>query len=120
MANPLPNDFRKTARLREAPEYQAVFKNGVKLSGVFFRLYYLKNDATHPRLGMAVPKKVIPLSVQRNRLKRICRELFRQNHALLPGDYVVVAQARVKLAENKLIKTELLQLMNRFSEQKPQ
>lgn len=120
MANPLPNDFKKIARLRAAPEYQAVFKNGVKLSGAFFRLYYLKKEATHARLGMAVPKKVVPISVQRNRLKRICREIFRQHQALLPGDYVLVAQARAKTAENMLIKTELLQLMDRFSEQKPQ
>jgi ribonuclease P protein component len=120
MANPLPNDFTKTARLRAAPEFQAVFKSGVKLSGAFFRLYYLKNELSIARLGMAVPKKAVPLSVQRNRLKRICREVFRQHGALLPGDYVLVAQTRAKTAENMLIKAELLQLMNRFSEQNPQ
>ena len=115
MANPLPNDFKKKARLRAAPEFQAVFKNGLKVSGAFFRLYFLQNDSLHPRLGMAVPKKAVPQSVQRNRLKRICREVFRQHNTLCAGDYVLVAQASAKTAENAELKDELLRLMNRFS-----
>lgn len=120
MVKPLPNAFKKAARLRAAPEFQAVFKSGVKLSGAFFRLYYLKNESCLARLGMAVPKKAVPLSVQRNRLKRICREIFRKNNALHAGDYVLVAQARAKTVDNKLIQAELRQLLNRFSEQNPQ
>jgi ribonuclease P protein component len=119
VANPLPNDFKKEARLRAAPEFQAVFKNGLKVPGVFFRLYFLQNDITRPRLGMAVPKKAIPQSVQRNRLKRICREVFRQNDNLAAGDYVLVAQARAKTADNTMLRDELHQLLRRFSQQNP-
>ena len=119
MANPSPNDFTKEARLRAAPEFQAVFKNGLKVSGAFFRLYFIQNDLMRPRLGMAVPKKALPLSVQRNRVKRICRDVFRQNNELLAGDYVLVAQAGAKTAENAALKMELLRLMSRFSQQKP-
>ena len=115
MANPLPNDFKKEARLRAAPEFQAVFKNGLKVSGAFFRLYFLQNDSLHPRLGMAVPKKSVPQSVQRNRVKRLCREVFRQNHTLVAGDYVLVAQASSKTADNTELKDELLKLLSRFS-----
>ena len=115
MANPLPNDFKKKARLRAAPEFQAVFKNGLKVSGAFFRLYFLHNDETLTCLGMAVPKKAVPQSVQRNRVKRLCREVFRQTHTLVAGDYVLVAQASAKTADNTELKDELLKLLSRFS-----
>ena len=68
MADPSPQPFPKSARLRAAPEFQAVFKAGLKHSGVFFRLYFL-SGATPARLGLSVPKKAVPQSVSRNRLK---------------------------------------------------
>ena len=119
MANLLPNDFKKEARLRAAPEFQAVFKNGLKVSSVFFRLYFLPIDLARPRLGMAVPKKSVPQSVQRNRLKRICREVFRQSNTLAAGDYVLVAQAQAKTADNMMLKEEFLRLLRRVSQQNP-
>ena len=76
-----------------------MFKKGLKRSGVFFRLYFLAAPGAAPRLGMAVPKKMAPLAVSRNRIKRVCRETFRQRrHILAAGDFVLVAQAQAKTA----------------------
>jgi ribonuclease P protein component len=119
MANPSPNQFQKSARLRAAPEFQAVFKSGLKVSGAFFRLYFLPNQNNAARLGLAVPKKAVPLSVTRNRVKRICREVFRQQANLPCGDFVLVAQSRAKTANNLAIKTELLRLLAEFSSASP-
>jgi len=104
------HSYPKSARLRAAPEFQSVFQGGLKHSGVFFRLYFLPDSADRPRLGMAVPKKAVPLSVGRNRIKRVCRESFRQAGALLPGDYVLVAQRRAATADNAQLRGELLRL----------
>jgi ribonuclease P protein component len=119
MANPSPNQFQKSARLRAAPEFQAVFKSGLKVSGAFFRVYFLSSENNTSRLGMAVPKKALPLSVMRNRVKRICREAFRQQSNLPCGDFVVVAQSRAKTANNLALKTELLRLLAEFSKACP-
>lgn len=119
MANPSPNQFQKSARLRAAPEFQAVFKSGLKVSGAFFRLYFLHHENSAPRLGLAVPKKAVPLSVTRNRVKRVCREVFRQQHNLPSGDFVLVAQSRAKTANNLAMKTELLRLLAEFSSASP-
>jgi ribonuclease P protein component len=115
MADPSPTSHPKTARLRAAPDFQAVFKNGLKHSGVFFRLYFLAAPGAASRLGMAVPKKMAPLAVTRNRIKRISRETFRQSRAaLVVGDFVVVAQAQAKNATPHELRTELERLFSRF------
>ena len=112
MADPSPTSHPKTARLRAAPEFQAVFKKGLKRSGVFFRLYFLASPGAAPRLGMAVPKKMAPLAVSRNRIKRICRETFRQSRtALAAGDFVLVAQAKAKTATPRELRAELEHLL---------
>lgn len=113
MAIPSPLRFPKTARLRAAPEFQAVFKMGLKRSGVFFRLYFLvRPDSEQARLGLAVPKKMAPLAVTRNRIKRICRETFRQRQARMIGDIVLVAQARAKTATPDQLRDELTALLS--------
>jgi ribonuclease P protein component len=110
MADPSPKPFPKSTRLRAAPEFQAVFKTGLKHSGVFFRLYFLPGSAP-ARLGLAVPKKAVPLSVTRNRLKRLCRETFR-GAPKTPGDYVLVAQSRARDATNPAVRAELNRLFS--------
>ncbi len=115
MLTPSPQRFPKTARLTAAPEFQAVFKNGLKRSGVFFRLYYLADPALNqPRLGLAVPKKMAPLAVTRNRIKRICRETFRQLDMPADGDFVLVAQAKAKTASNEQLRTEVRVLLSQI------
>jgi len=109
MADPSPQPFPKSARLRAAPEFQAVFKMGLKHSGVFFRLHFRPVAGAGARLGMAVPKKAVPLSAERNRIKRVCRESFRQA-VLPPGDYVLVAQRRANTADNPALRAELARL----------
>jgi ribonuclease P protein component len=113
MGNPLPASFEKSARLRAAPEFQAVFQQGLKSSGVFFRVYFLaKSPAKGARLGLAVPKKAVPLAHTRNRLKRLCREYFRQHRSKPSGDYVLVAQSRARSADNRAVSDELHRLFS--------
>lgn len=110
MIGPSTHSYPKSARLRAAPEFQAVFQGGLKHSGVFFRLHFLPDSAGRPRLGMAVPKKAVPLSVARNRIKRVSRESFRLAAALPAGDYVLVAQRRAATADNSQLRAELIRL----------
>jgi ribonuclease P protein component len=117
MADPSPQPFPKSARLRAAPEFQAVFKKGLKHSGVFFRLYFLPGN-TSARLGLAVPKKAVPLSVTRNRLKRLCRESFRSS-SKAPGDYILVAQQRARDAGNAAVRAELERLFSSITASDP-
>lgn len=49
-----------------------------------------------PRLGLVIAKKNVPRAVDRNRVKRVLREHFRQNQGLLPAlDIVILARSGV-------------------------
>lgn len=51
-------------------------------------VYFAPNNLDHPRLGIAVSKK-LGNAVSRNKAKRILREYFRHNVAVF-GDYDLV------------------------------
>ena len=43
-------------------------------------IHYLENDLEYGRLGIGIAKKKIKKAVERNRIKRIAREVFRNGH----------------------------------------
>jgi ribonuclease P protein component len=52
------------------------------------------NQLEHPRLGLIVPKKIIPTAVGRNRVKRLLREDFRLHQDHIAGlDVIARLQA---------------------------
>lgn len=56
-------------------------------------MHVAPNGLTHPRLGIAVSRRVSRKAVVRNRIKRQIRESFRiRRQALGEIDYVVVAK----------------------------
>lgn len=84
-------------RLKKSSQFKQILDKGQKLYGQYWILFYAENhlypDCT--RLGIIVSKKVSLLAVQRNRLKRIVREFFRQNNIAankIAYDIVIVAK----------------------------
>lgn len=68
------------------------------------------NGLNFPRLGLAVSKKNIKTAVQRNRIKRLIRETFRQRKTTLGGcDYVALARQPAGKATN----AELLEALEK-------
>lgn len=116
-----PSDFPPRARLRVSAEFQAVFKGGRRLSSPQLRLFaHVRAEATEPRLGVAVSKKVDKRAVGRNRIKRLARELFRrERHRLPPGDYVLIAQPGASALESEALRTQWAQLLERARALKP-
>ncbi|MBP6596655.1 MAG: ribonuclease P protein component [Arenimonas sp.] len=120
---PLPasHAFPPSARLRASAEFQAVFKGARRLSSPHLRLHaHVRAEATEPRLGVAVSKKVDKRAVGRNRIKRIARDCFRHQRARLPaGEYVLIAQPGAKLLSNDELRAQFLQLLERAQSLKP-
>ena len=56
-------------------------------------LLYTSNRKSHPRLGLAISKKIIRKAVDRNRVKRMIRESFRLNQQQL-GCFDIVVLAK--------------------------
>lgn len=66
------------------------------------------NDFDHPRIGMAVSRKVSNRAVGRNRIKRQVREAFRHVSAELPRiDIVVMAKRDAANADNSELRASL-------------
>ena len=53
--------------------------NGKKIKNEVFVLHYLDNGSQHSRLGISVAKNKIKKAVERNRIKRVAREIFRKS-----------------------------------------
>ncbi|MBW8368477.1 MAG: ribonuclease P protein component [Arenimonas sp.] len=108
-------------RLHVSAEYQAVFKGARRLTSPHMRLHaHVRAEATVPRLGVTVSKKVDKRAVGRNRIKRVAREFFRHEMACLPpGDYVLLVQPGAKLLSNSEIRAQLVPLFERARSLKP-
>ena len=74
------------------------------------------NGATHPRLGLAVARRVMSRSVDRHRLKRLVRESFRHNIERLRGlDIVVIANPGVEKIQSRAFSELLARLWERVA-----
>jgi ribonuclease P protein component len=77
--------FCRQYRLTKAEEYQYVFDNARRFGNPAFTLLVRPNNLGYPRLGLAISKKNVKLAVDRNRIKRLIRESFRQQLSELPS-----------------------------------
>ena len=93
--------FRRELRLLTPEHYQNVFQQAHSAGSPHFTIIARKNSLSHPRLGLAVPKKQIKTAVGRNRFKRLARESFRlKQHQLPDKDFVVIAKKSVQELSN--------------------
>ena len=105
--------FSKGRRLRKAQQYNDVFCLQQKQISRYWIAFirYNGNRRGGARLGLAISKKVSNLAVQRNRLKRLCRECFRMQRAYLPTvDIVIVAKKHAVVEDNIVLSYDLEQL----------
>jgi ribonuclease P protein component len=85
-------NFRPHERIRRRPEFQQVYARGSKIHSRYSTVFVLPNSGGAGRLGIAATRK-LGGAVQRNRAKRLIREVFRRNK-IAPGFDVVVIPKR--------------------------
>jgi ribonuclease P protein component len=82
--------FRPAQRIRRRPEFKAVYDRGRRVSGRLMTVFLLtRPGAGAARLGVAATRK-FGGAVQRNRAKRIIRDVFRRMEHPPDLDIVVV------------------------------
>ena len=87
--------FTRQDRLLTPVDYKYVFDQAIKTADSAYTILARRNTIATPRLGVIVSKKNVSQASARNRLKRIVRESFRHNKAMLPAyDVVVICKAK--------------------------
>jgi ribonuclease P protein component len=101
--------FTRRLRLTSPADFQRVFQQqACKSTSLEFTVLAVANQQAYPRLGLAIAKKHVRRAVDRNRIKRLIRESFRHNQALLSGlDIVVLARKGVDNSTNETINSAL-------------
>jgi ribonuclease P protein component len=82
-------NFRPAERIRQRAEFQRIYEHGSRLQGRYFTIFLLRNEIGTGRLGIAATRK-LGGAVDRNRAKRLIREVFRRNKIARGFDVVVV------------------------------
>jgi len=81
--------LRRTQRLQSAA-VAAALKSGRIARAQRFLLHGKVNSEGYPRLALVIPKRLVKRAVDRNRIRRLAREAFRQRQAELGGrDFVL-------------------------------
>ena len=84
--------FTPRERVRRRSEFQQIYEHGRRIRGRYSTIFILPNALTIGRLGIAATRKLGD-AVERNRAKRLIREVFRRNK-IAPGFDVVVVPRR--------------------------
>lgn len=88
-----PQRFRRVDRLKKRYEFKQAQLSGRRIHTPHFLIVVLPNALQNTRLGITVTKKV-GTAVQRNRIKRVVREVFRRNRRLFPASHDLVFIAK--------------------------
>jgi ribonuclease P protein component len=117
--------FRSEHRLHSAAEFSLVFATRRVLRSKNFDLHYRSRELVSAaplfgaRLGLVIAKKMARRAVQRNLLKRLAREVFRNARQGLPPYDLVLRLSRptggsLDAGARRLLRKDLEQLLSQL------
>ncbi|MGY8987305.1 MAG: ribonuclease P protein component [Flavobacteriales bacterium] len=79
------NLFPKSERLHSKTKIDKLFGNGNSFILEDFQVYFSVSEQIKPSVSVliSVPKKLVPKAAERNKIKRLIREAYRINKAIL-------------------------------------
>jgi ribonuclease P protein component len=90
-------------RIRRHPEFERAYSKGVRIRGRFMTLFVVPNGGMRSRFGVAATRK-LGSAVQRNRAKRLAREIFRRHK--IDGSFDIVVVPRREMLDEPFANLE--------------
>ncbi len=106
--------FSRSQRLRRRPEFLHVQESGARVTTRHLLILLMpRSDGRPTRLGVVASKKVGG-AVERNRAKRLLREIFRKNVAAFPlhTDIVIITRPGTDTLTESALQDEILGVQN--------
>ena len=101
----------KTMRLTNPKDFKKCFQSGKRAKNKAFSLYYLENGNLAGRLGVNIAKSKVKRAVDRNKIKRRVKEIFRENkihsalnHSIMFSVFKPFSELTYKEASCEIIK----------------
>ena len=96
----------KRRRLSARAEFQKIYAEGQRFDGRLLAAFLRRNELTEHRVGVTASTKAIGKAVNRNRTKRLLRELFRRSGAELEAlqhryDWVLNAKRSLLVSDEE-------------------
>ncbi len=104
--------FRPAEHVRKRAEFELIYQAGFKRSGRLMTLFTRERDAGVARLGIAATRKMGG-AVERNRAKRVVREVFRHHKPAGAIDVVVIPRREMLDAPYERVEMEFRSLLAR-------
>ena len=107
--------YSRRHRFAARGSFGPVLRGSRKVRSRFAVIHAVPGRDPHSRLGVALTRKLVPSSVDRNLVKRIVREAFRRHGVKGAGlDCVVMLRERFKREQADLIAIEIRGLLDQL------
>ena len=116
--------FGKEEKLKSKKLIDLLFAEGKSVKSFPLKLIYTSYDQTDEaslRTAVSVPKKLVKTAVQRNRIKRLMREVFRKNKYLVTNHlssshaFMFIYISREEVSYKK-IEASMIKVLEKFND----
>lgn len=107
----------RQSKIIKTDDFSSVFNFRKRITGNYLVIHFCYNQLDLPRLGLVVAKKMARLSVNRNYMKRVLKELFRKNKNSISNlDLVIRVQKPFTHRDFNDVQTEFTDLFFKLSQ----
>jgi ribonuclease P protein component len=99
-------------RVRRRPDFERAYNTGTRVHGKFMTVFVVPNGMPASRFGVAATRK-LGSAVERNRAKRVSRELFRRHKVTAGLDIIVVPRREMLDAPFATLESDYLAALER-------
>lgn len=106
--------MKRYEMIKKHDDFNTIINSGKKISNKYMLIFYLPKDFAKPNFGIAVSKK-LGNAVERNRMKRIFRNLVDNNRLLFKNyhNYIIIIKKEAKFTSYSTLDEEMKKVLRK-------